>query len=55
MALINYYKTKIPCKTMPRLGNGEFIRKGYHVRQCQDMEMVCLKRKENSKTVPKGR
>ncbi|KHG30082.1 hypothetical protein F383_14621 [Gossypium arboreum] len=34
MALINYYKAKIPCKTMPRHGNGEFIRQGYHIRPC---------------------
>ncbi|KHG29715.1 hypothetical protein F383_36260 [Gossypium arboreum] len=45
MALINYYKEKIPCKTMPRHSNGEFIRQGYHVRPCQDMAMVSLKRK----------
>ncbi|KHG08534.1 Histidine ammonia-lyase [Gossypium arboreum] len=45
MALINYDKAKIPCKTMPRHDNGEFIRQGYHVRQCQDMEMVSLIRK----------
>ena len=40
MALISYYKAKIPCKTMPRHGIGEFIRQGYHVRPCQDMAMV---------------
>ncbi|KHG08797.1 hypothetical protein F383_36189 [Gossypium arboreum] len=25
---------------MPRHGNGEFIRQGYHVRSSQDMAMV---------------
>ncbi|KAK5838738.1 hypothetical protein PVK06_007475 [Gossypium arboreum] len=30
---------------MPRHGIGEFIRKGYHVRPCQDMAMVSSKRK----------
>ena len=45
MALINYDKAKIPCKTMPRHCNGEFIKQGYHVRPCQDMAMVSLKRK----------
>ena len=44
MALISYYKAKVPCKTMPRDGNGEFIRQGYHVRPCQDMAMVSFKR-----------
>ncbi|KHG01085.1 hypothetical protein F383_39154 [Gossypium arboreum] len=29
---------------MPRLGIGEFIREGYHVRPCRDMAMVSLKR-----------
>ncbi|KHG15228.1 hypothetical protein F383_18406 [Gossypium arboreum] len=29
---------------MPRHGIGEFIRQGYHVRPCQDMEMVSFKR-----------
>ncbi|KHG00157.1 hypothetical protein F383_38835 [Gossypium arboreum] len=33
MTFINYDKAKIPCKTMPRHGNSEFI------RQCQEMEM----------------
>ena len=45
MALISYYKAKVPCKTMPRHGIGEFIRQGYHVRPCQDMAMVSSKRK----------
>ncbi|KHG30078.1 hypothetical protein F383_16352 [Gossypium arboreum] len=45
MTLINYYMTKISCKTMPRHGNGEFIRQGYHVRPCQDMAMVSFKGK----------
>ncbi|KHG21744.1 hypothetical protein F383_27569 [Gossypium arboreum] len=26
MALISYYKAKVPCKTMPRHGIGEFIK-----------------------------
>ncbi|KHG13706.1 hypothetical protein F383_20216 [Gossypium arboreum] len=26
MALISYYKEKVPCKTMPRHDIGEFIR-----------------------------
>ncbi|KHG08671.1 hypothetical protein F383_35622 [Gossypium arboreum] len=29
---------------MPRHGNGDFIRQGYHIRPCQDMAMVSLKR-----------
>ncbi|KHG00971.1 ELMO domain-containing 3 [Gossypium arboreum] len=43
MALISYYKAKVPCKTMARHGIGEFIRQGYHVRPCRDMEMVGFK------------
>ncbi|KHG01095.1 hypothetical protein F383_39179 [Gossypium arboreum] len=30
---------------MPRHGIGEFIRQGYHIRPCRDMEMVSFKRK----------
>ena len=48
MALISYYKAKVPCKTMPRHGIGEFIRKVYHIRPCQDMEMVSSKWKRFS-------
>ncbi|KHG21971.1 required for respiratory growth 1, mitochondrial [Gossypium arboreum] len=44
MALISYYKAKVPCKTMPRHDIGEFIRQGHHVRPCQDMTMVSFKR-----------
>ena len=44
MALISYYKAKVPCKTMPRHGIGEFIRQGYHVRPCEDMALVSFKR-----------
>ncbi|KHG02030.1 Alpha-tubulin N-acetyltransferase 2 [Gossypium arboreum] len=44
MALISYYKAKVPCKTMLRHGIREFIRQGHHVRQCQDMAMVSFKR-----------
>ncbi|KHG10204.1 hypothetical protein F383_11798 [Gossypium arboreum] len=28
MALISFYKAKVPCKTMPKHGIGEFIRQG---------------------------
>ncbi|KHG25887.1 hypothetical protein F383_32513 [Gossypium arboreum] len=28
MAMISYYKAKVPCKTMPRHGIGEFIKEG---------------------------
>ncbi|KHF99897.1 Protein lin-28 [Gossypium arboreum] len=42
MALISFYTAKVPCKTMPRHGIGEFIRQGYHVRR--DMAMVSFKR-----------
>ncbi|KHG21240.1 Protein lin-28 [Gossypium arboreum] len=44
MALISYYKAKVPCKTMLRHDIGKFIRQGYHVRPCRDMEMVSFKR-----------
>ncbi|KHG09221.1 required for respiratory growth 1, mitochondrial [Gossypium arboreum] len=44
MELISYYKAKVPCKTMPRNGIDEFIRKGYHVRPCRNMAMVSFKR-----------
>ncbi|KHG21884.1 required for respiratory growth 1, mitochondrial [Gossypium arboreum] len=44
MALISYYKVKVPCKTMPRHGIGEYIWQGYHVRPCRDMAMVSFKR-----------
>ncbi|KHG00302.1 hypothetical protein F383_38861 [Gossypium arboreum] len=44
MALISYYKENVPCMTMPRRGIGEFIRQGYHVKPCRDMEMVSFKR-----------
>ncbi|KHG22837.1 Protein lin-28 [Gossypium arboreum] len=44
MELISYNKEKVPCKTMPRHGIGEFIRQGYHVRPCQDMATVSFKR-----------
>ncbi|KHG01544.1 hypothetical protein F383_39254 [Gossypium arboreum] len=43
MALISFYKAKVPCKTMPRHGISEFIRQGYRVRPCRDMEMVSFK------------
>ncbi|KHF99027.1 hypothetical protein F383_38263 [Gossypium arboreum] len=44
MALISYYNAKVPCRTMPRHGIGEFTRQGYHIRPCQDMAMVSSKR-----------
>ncbi|KHG25100.1 hypothetical protein F383_31699 [Gossypium arboreum] len=44
MTLISFYKEKVPCKTMPRHGIGEFVRQGYHVRPCRDMTMVSFKR-----------
>ncbi|KHG20200.1 hypothetical protein F383_25933 [Gossypium arboreum] len=44
MALISFYKAKVPHKTMPRHGIGEFIRQGYYVRPCRDMAMVSFKR-----------
>ncbi|KHG29783.1 hypothetical protein F383_36276 [Gossypium arboreum] len=34
MAFISFYKAKVPCKTIPRHGISEFIRKGYHVGPC---------------------
>ncbi|KHF98650.1 DNA mismatch repair mutS [Gossypium arboreum] len=48
MALMSYYKAKVPCKTMARHGIGEFIRQGYHVRPRQDMAMVSSKKKRFS-------
>ncbi|KHF99820.1 hypothetical protein F383_38622 [Gossypium arboreum] len=45
MALMSYYKEKVPCNTMPRHGIGEFIRQGYDARPCQDMATVSSKRK----------
>ncbi|KHG00827.1 Protein lin-28 [Gossypium arboreum] len=44
MSLISYYKVKVPCKTMPRHGIGEFVRQVYHVRTYRDMAMVSFKR-----------
>ncbi|KHG16715.1 hypothetical protein F383_05822 [Gossypium arboreum] len=35
MALVTYYMAKVPCKTMPRHGIGEFRRQGYHVKTWQ--------------------
>ncbi|KHG10242.1 hypothetical protein F383_37157 [Gossypium arboreum] len=49
MALISFYEAKVPCKTMPRHGIGEFIRQGYHVRPCRDMAM--LVQRENLKRI----